>query len=239
VLPGIAAMKAIILAAGRGERMRPLTDTVPKALLRAGGRCLIEWQIVRLVKAGFRELVINVCHLGEQIESALGCGARLGARIEFSREPVALETAGGIAQALTRMDGQPFIAVNADIYCEYDYARLHDALAALARPQPRASAHLVLVDNPPHHPQGDFALAAGAVSAAGSERLTFSGIGAYRPDLFAGIRPGERCALGPMLHRLAHAGALRGEHYAGPWMDIGTPERLRELQDLLAGRPHE
>ena len=229
-------MTAIILAAGRGERMRPLSDAVPKALLPAGGRPLIEWQIARLVKAGFRDLVINVCHLGEQIEGELGNGKRFGARIVFSREPVALETAGGIAQALTQMDNAPFIAVNADIYCEYDYARLHAAMDALGRSQTRASAHLVLVDNPPHHPQGDFTLAAdGVVRGNGSGRLTFSGIGAYRPELFAGIGPGERCALGPMLHRLAHAGALCGEHYAGRWMDIGTPQRLQELQALLDG----
>ena len=227
-------MTAIILAAGRGERMRPLSDAVPKARLPAGGKPLIEWQIARLVKAGFRDLVINVCHLGEQIEAVLGCGKRFGAHIVYSREPVALETAGGIAQALTRMDKVPFIAVNADVYCEYDYARLHAVLDSLGRAQMRASAHLVLVDNPPHHPHGDFALATdGAVHGNGSGKLTFSGIGAYRPELFAGIGPGERCALGPMLHRLARAGALRGEHYAGRWMDIGAPERLQELQALL------
>ena len=232
-------MTAIILAAGRGERMRPLSDAVPKALLPAGGRSLIEWQIVRLVEGGFRELVINVCHLGEQIEAALACGKRFGARIVFSRETVALETAGGIAQALTQTDGAPFIAVNADVYCEYDYARLHAVLALLARAQTQADAHLVLVDNPPHHAQGDFALAAdGALQENGGARLTFSGIGAYRPALFAGITPGERRALGPMLHRLARDGRLRGEHYAGRWMDVGTPERLQQLQELLA-RPRE
>ena len=226
---------AIILAAGRGERMRPMTDATPKALLRAGGRSLIEWQIVRLVDAGFRDLVINVCHLGEQIEAALGCGQQLGARIAYSREPVALETAGGIAQALARMGDAPFIAVNADIYCEYDYGRLHAVLAALDRSQTASIAHLVLVANPPHHPHGDFALAPDAVVREnGDDRLTFSGIGAYRPQLFADITPGQRCALGPMLHRLARDGALHGEHYAGRWMDVGTPQRLQHLQHLLA-----
>ena len=228
------ATKAIVLAAGRGERMRPLSDTVPKALLSAGGRSLIEWQIARLADAGFRELVINVCHLGEQIEAALGSGARFGARIEYSRELVALETAGGIAQALARMGDAPFIAVNADVYCEYDYARLREVLVSLGSASTPESAYLVLVDNPPHHPQGDFALAAdGSVGENGSTRLTFSGIGAYRPRLFADIEPGSRCPLGPMLHRLAREGALRGERYAGCWMDIGTPERLRQLHDLL------
>jgi len=230
--------KAIILAAGRGERMRPLSDATPKALLRAGGRSLIEWQIARLVDAGFRDLVVNVCHLGEQIEAALRCGQQLGARIEYSREQVALETAGGIAQALTRMGASPFIAVNADVYCEYDYKRLHAVLAALGDSQTQSVAHLVLVANPPHHAQGDFALAPdGAVRESGGGRLTFSGIGAYRPQLFADIEPGQRRALGPMLDRLACDGALRGEYYAGPWMDVGTPQRLHDLQALLASRP--
>lgn len=231
-------MKAIILAAGRAERMRPLSDTTPKALLRAGGRSLIEWQIVRLVQAGFRDLVINVCHLGEQIEAALRCGEQFGARIAYSRETVALETAGGIAQALAKIGAAPFVAVNADIYCEYDYARLHRVLAALENAQTPSLAHLVLVANPPHHREGDFALSAdAAVRENGADRLTFSGIGAYRPELFAGIGPGERRALGPMLRRLARDGALRGEYYAGRWMDVGTPQRLEELQKLLAG-PH-
>ena len=227
-------MKTIVLAAGRGERMRPLTDTVPKALLSAGGRSLIEWQITRLVNAGFRDLVINVCHLGAQIEAALGDGARLGARIEYSREPVALETAGGIAHALEMLGGAPFLAVNADIYCEFDYMRLQPILAELACAQTSSSAHLVLVDNPAHHPQGDFALGHdGRLRATHGARLTFSGIGAYRPQLFEGIMPGERCALGALLHRLLDSGELRGEYYAGPWMDIGTPDRLKQLQALL------
>ena len=228
-------MKAIVLAAGRAERMRPLSDTTPKALLRAGGRSLIEWQIARLVQAGFRDLVINVCHLGEQIEAALGSGDPFGARIAYSREIVALETAGGIAQALDRIGNAPFIAINADIYCEYDYARLRPVLAALENPQTPCLAHLVLVDNPSHHPEGDFALADdAAVRENGARRLTFSGIGAYRPALFAGIGAGERRALGPMLHRLARDGALRGEYFAGRWMDVGTPQRLEALQNLLA-----
>lgn len=214
--------------------MRPLTDEVPKALLRAGGRSLIEWQIIRLASAGFRDLIVNVSHLGGQIEAALGSGDRLGARIEYSREPVALETAGGIAQALAKLGAAPFAAVNADIYCEYDYARLRGPLAALADSRARAGAHLVLVDSPPHHPQGDFALGPdGFVRQAGSNRLTFSGIGVYRPQLFAAIMPGERRALGPLLHELASADALSGEYYAGPWMDVGTPERLQLLRRRL------
>ena len=229
-------MKAIILAAGRAERMRPLSDSTPKALLRAGGRSLIEWQIIRLVQAGFRDLVINVCHLAEQIEAALQSGEQFGARIAYSRETVALETAGGIAQALARIGSAPFVAVNADVYCEYDYARLRSAVAALENARTSWRAHLVLVDNPSHHREGDFALAAnGLISEEGASRWTFSGIGVYRPELFADIGPGERRALGPMLHRLARDGALHGEYYAGCWMDVGTPQRLEALRELLAG----
>jgi MurNAc alpha-1-phosphate uridylyltransferase len=227
-------MKAIILAAGRGERMRPLSDKTPKALLRAGGRSLIEWQIARLVAADFRHLVVNVCHLGEQIEAAVGDGTRFGAQIEYSRELSALETAGGIAQALAQLGRAPFLAVNADIYCEFDYARLRPVLATLEAAPRSALAHLVLVDNPAHHPQGDFALAAnGQVTAGIGARLTFSGIGAYRSELFEQIVPGSRCALAPLLCGLLAGGRLRAEYYAGPWMDIGTPQRLAQLQSAF------
>ncbi len=232
-------MKALVLAAGRGERMRPLTDKVPKALLRAGGRSLIEWQIERLVHAGFPDLVINVSHLGERIEAQLRDGTHLGARIEYSRELTALETAGGIAQALAKLGSAPFLAVNADIYCEYDFTRLRPVLHALACARTPWDAHLVLVNNPAHHPEGDFCLAPdGTLRESAGTCLTFSGIGAYRRQLFDGIVPGERRALGPLLHQCLFTGQLRGEHYAGPWMDIGTPERLRQLRDLL-GADHE
>jgi N-acetyl-alpha-D-muramate 1-phosphate uridylyltransferase len=227
------AIKAIVLAAGRGERMRPLTDRVPKPLLRAGGRSLIEWQISRLTQAGIREIVVNVSHLGEQIMAALSDGARLGAKIEYSVEPIALETAGGIALALTKLDPGPFIAVNADIYCEFDLARLSRAVNLL-RCDPTLWAHLVLVHNPDHHPDGDFALGhAGRLVPKGSSQLTFSGIGVYRPELFAAVVPGERKALGPMLHTAIEQNRVAGERYDGLWMDIGTPERLRKLRAVL------
>ncbi len=214
--------------------MRPLTDTVPKALLRAGGRSLIEWQIERLRRAGFRDLVINVCHLGEQIEAQLRDGTHLGVRIAYSREPIALETAGGIAQALKQLGGASFLAVNADVYCEYDFARLRPVLEALACPQTLWSAYLVLVDNPAHNPHGDFYLAPdGTLHESSGTCYTFSGIGAYRPELFAEITPGERRALGPLLHQHVSTGRLRAELYSGPWIDIGTPERLQRLRDYV------
>src|SRR5262245_25263011 len=167
-------MKAMILAAGRGERMRPLTDRLPKAMLEAGGRPLVARLIERLARAGFTELVINVSHLGETIERGLGDGAALGVRIAYSREASALETGGGIAYALPLLGDAPFVAANCDVYCDFDFGRLRAAGDALARGG--AAAHLVLVDNPPHHPAGDFCLEGGRVSAAGHERLTFSGI---------------------------------------------------------------
>ncbi len=230
-------MKAIVLAAGRGERMRPLTDRIPKPLLQAGGRSLIEWQILRLVAAGVRDVVVNVAHLGDQIMAKLGDGRELGARIAYSPEATALETAGGIAAALPLLGEGPFIALNADIYCEFDLASLASVAKRLQNAAAPDCVHLVLVDNPGHHAQGDFALdAAGRVQGAGDSRLTFSGIGLYQPPFFAQIRRGERRPLGPLLHQAAEQGRVSGEHYRGLWMDIGTPERLACLQTLLSAR---
>jgi MurNAc alpha-1-phosphate uridylyltransferase len=219
-------MKAMILAAGRGERMRPLTDHTPKALLKAGGRALIEYRIESLVAAGFRELVINHAHLGAQIEAHLGNGERYGVRITWSREPdAALETGGGIFQALAWLDGEQFLVVNADIWTDYPFARLAGPIAGLA--------HLVLVDNPPQHPQGDFVLRDSRVQAEGTPCLTFSGIGVYRRDLFRDCRPG-RFPLAPLLRHAMESGQVSGEHYTGAWRDIGTPERLNELDRALS-----
>jgi len=221
-------MKAMILAAGRGERMRPLTDHTPKALLKAGGRALIEYRIESLAAAGFRELVINHAHLGAQIEAHLGNGERYGVRITWSREPdAALETGGGIFQALAWLDGEQFLVVNADIWTDYPFARLAAPIAGLA--------HLVLVDNPPQHPQGDFVLRDSRVQAEGTPRLTFSGIGVYHRDLFRGCRPG-RFPLAPLLRHAMESGQVSGEHYTGAWRDIGTPERLAELDRALSAR---
>ena len=231
-------MKAIVLAAGRGERMRPLTDRTPKPLLCAGGRTLIEWQVIRLACSGVLDVVVNVSHLGSQIVDLLGDGSRLGVRIRYSHEREALETAGGIALALPMLGESPFLAVNADIYCEFDYAALMPVAHAMRRGQARSWAHLVLVNNPEHHPEGDFALGPdGTLRPAGATRLTFSGIGVYRPELFAGIVPGSRKALGPLLYEAIDHERVCGEHYEGIWMDIGTPLRLRQLQARLGDGP--
>lgn len=218
--------------------MRPLTDRVPKPLLEAGGRSLIEWQIRRLAAAGIRELAVNVSHLGEQIVAALGDGHGLGVRLSYSREPVALETAGGVALALTLLGDGCFVATNADVYCEFDFSRLAEVARGMAStPHGGPLAHLVLVPNPEHHPGGDFALtASGRVTRACGGRLTFSGIGVYRPEFFAAVVPGERKALGPMLHEAVERGEVTGERFDGLWMDVGTPERLECLRALLHDR---
>ena len=223
-------MRAMILAAGRGERMRPLTDRTPKPLLQAGGKALIVRQIERLRDAGIRRLVINVAWQAERIERALGDGAGLGVEIRYSREPEgALETAGGIRRALPLLGDDPFIVISSDIHCDFPIGRL------VGR-RPAGHAHLVLVDNPAHHATGDFALSGGQVVTGGSPRLTYSGIGLFRAEMFAGLTPGFR-ALRPVLEASIAAGRVSGEHYAGTWLDVGTPERLAELDRMLARRP--
>ncbi len=218
-------MMAMILAAGRGERMRPLTDHTPKPLLKVAGKTLIEHRIESLAAAGFRDLVINHAHLGEQIEAYLGSGERYGVRITWSREPdAALETGGGIFQALPMLEGDVFLVVNADVWTDYPFARLATPVSITAA----SLAHLVLVDNPPEHPQGDFVLRDTRVLVEGAPRLTFSGIGVYHRDLFVGCQPG-RFALAPLLRSAMQQGRVSGEHYTGVWRDIGTPERLNEL----------
>jgi MurNAc alpha-1-phosphate uridylyltransferase len=223
-------MKAMILAAGRGERMRPLTDATPKPLLSAGGKPLVVWTIEALARSGFREIVINVSHLGDRIVSALGEGARWGVRIRYSHEAEALETAGGIATALPLLGAVPFLVVNADIYTDFDFTKIADALGR----DESLLAHLVLVDNPAHHVDGDFALsAAGYVANKGSPRYTFSGIGVYHPVLFAGIDVGTKRQLSAVLRPQIDAGRVSGEHYTGGWWDIGTPQRLAALDRKL------
>jgi MurNAc alpha-1-phosphate uridylyltransferase len=223
-------MKAMILAAGRGERMRPLTDATPKSLLRAGGKPLIVWLIERLAGSGVRELVINHAHKGELIEKELGDGRAFGVSIRYSAEQRALETAGGIAKALPLLGPQPFIAVAADVYTDYDFARLAHVTGRVGL------AHLVLVANPEHNPRGDFALDGSKVSNAPAHRLTFSGIGLYRPELFAGLQAGATAKLAPLLREAIQAGAVSGELHRGQWRDIGTPARLAALdRDLAQG----
>lgn len=218
-------MRAMILAAGRGERMRPLTDHVPKPLLIVGGKPLIVWHLERLAYAGFKEIVINHAHLGSQIEAMLGNGAQWSVSIQYSPEKVALETAGGIANALDLLGAEPFVVVNGDIYTDFDFTGI-----AL---QPDKHAHLVLVDNPPQHPQGDFAIEAGTLKHAGEHMLTFSGIGVYHPDLFADIVKGQPAKLAPLLRQAIDHDRATAQHYQGVWHDIGTPERLKQLDESL------
>ncbi len=225
--------RAMILAAGRGERMRPLTDALPKPLLEVGGKPLIQWHIERLARAGFRDLVINHAHLGALVELALGDGSRFGVSIRYSPEGEALETAGGIANALELLGDEPFLVVNGDVFCDYDFAALVPSLDEMA--EKNLDAWLVLVDNPAHHPAGDFGLADGKVLDQGEHKLTFSGIGCYRPSLFAAIPRGDKAKLAPLLRQSMAQGRVGGEHFAGRWVDVGTPERLRELDAELKG----
>jgi MurNAc alpha-1-phosphate uridylyltransferase len=222
----------MVLAAGRGERMRPLTDREPKPLLRVGGRRLIEYHLERLAAGGFREIVINTAWLGDLIPAALGSGERYGLAITYSHErPEALETGGGIFQALPLLGSAPFLLVNGDVWTDLD-------LGALRRPPPEGSlAHLVLVPNPPHHSRGDFCLQQdqeqGWVSEGEGPRHTYSGIGIYRPEFFAGCSPGKFPLL-PLLRRAIAQRALSGELYEGRWYDIGTTERLASLDGELS-----
>jgi len=222
--------KAMILAAGLGERMRPLTDHTPKPLLEAGGKALIVWQIERLRAAGFTDLVINHAHLGQQIEDTLGDGAAFGVRIQYSREPEPMETAGGIANARDLLGEAPFLVTNGDVYAEFDYASVLSALADMTS-NPSHRAHLILVDNPPQHPGGDFSIIEGKVSP--QPKLTFSGIGCYRPELFADIVKGDKAKLAPLLKAAMDKGSVTGSHFRGRWEDVGTPARLASLDDEL------
>ena len=227
----------MIFAAGRGERMRPLTDTRPKPLLEVGGKPLIAWQIERLAQAGFETIVVNHAWLGHQIEQALGSGERYGVRLAYSAEDVALETAGGIAKALPLLetDGAPcvFAAVSGDVFSDFDYARLRESanrLASCAQP----GMHLVMVPNPAFHPRGDFGLdAAGRLSLDAPERYTFGNIGLYDTRMFRSLAPGVRCALSPYYREAIAAGHASGELYEGLWENVGTPEQLRALDDAL------
>lgn len=223
-------MKAMLLAAGRGERLRPLTDRVPKALVAVGGKPLIGWHLERLAAAGCREAVVNVSHLADQITDYAGDGGRFGLRIAYSREAAPLETAGGIAQALPLLGNAPFLLVNADIYCEIDFR------AFLAGRLGAALAHLVLVPNPPHRAQGDFSLTRGAVGNDGTPRYTYAGIALMSPRLVDPVKRGEKAPLAPLLRAGADAGRISGELFGGLWQDVGTLERLAELETQLASR---
>ena len=227
----------MILAAGRGERMRPLTDTIPKPLLKVGEKMLIEYHLENLAHAGFTEIVINHAYLGEMIERALANGQRFGVNINYSHEPLVLETAGGIANALPLLTNkyrdQPFLVVNADIFCEIDFALMLPILQHMQTNATKNLAYLVLVDNPVHHPKGDFALDAGQIKLDGSKRLTFSGIGIYHPKFFCDVKPNVPTKLAPILHQAIYKKMVKGNYYSGVWIDVGTPERLDLLNKQL------
>ena len=224
----------MILAAGRGERMRPLTDSIPKPLLLLGGKSLIAWHLEALARVGFTEVVINLSWQGQALRAALGDGRQFGLRIQFSDEgATALETGGGIFRALPLLGTDPFVVVNGDVWSDFDHAQWVANARDLAT---TTHAHLVLVPNPPQHPQGDFALVRGAIQFDKPQRFTFSGMGLYRPAFFFGCQDGKFPLL-PLLRRAAEANALRGQIYQGAWHDIGTPQRLQELdRALLAGQ---
>ncbi|MGH8678652.1 MAG: N-acetylmuramate alpha-1-phosphate uridylyltransferase MurU [Burkholderiales bacterium] len=227
-------MVAMVLAAGRGERMRPLTDRTPKALLAAGGKPLIFWQLEKLSAAGFTKVVVNHAHLGDMIESAVGDGRRWNIDIAFAAEAQPLETAGGIANALPLLGTETFAVVNADVYCEFDMHQLARRIDMLAS-DPLHRAHLILVDNPAHHPHGDFGLDGDRVVADAASKFTFSGLGVYRREIFANVVPGAKQALGPLLSTEMANSRVSGEYYGGLWLDVGTPQRLAFLDRLLSG----
>lgn len=219
-------MRAMILAAGRGERMRPLTDTTPKPLLKIDGKGLIVWHIERLANNGFQEIVINIAHLGEQIPSTLGDGSRWGVKLLYSDEQEcgALETAGGIKKALPLLGDEPFLVVNGDVFCDYEF----DPSFALAG----KLAHLVLVPNPPHNPSGDFGLENSLVLNHSSELWTFSGIAYYNPKIFDKVKL-KKSPLAPLLRELIEEQKVSGEIFRGLFKDIGTPQRLEEINEIL------
>ena len=224
-------MKAMLLAAGRGERMRPLTDHTPKPLLLAGGKPLIAWHLEALVRAGVHEVIVNLSWLGQQIRDALGDGRNFGLQIRYSEEGRApLETGGGIFKALPMLGAAPFLVVNGDTFTDVDLSSLQLSAAADAR--------LVLVSNPPQHPEGDFVLDGHTIVAGAGARLTYSGIGIFSPSLFAGCTAGKFPLL-PVLEQAIAAGRLQGQRHTGQWLDIGTPERLAALNRKLAQAHHQ
>ncbi len=228
-------MRALVLAAGRGERMRPLTDATPKPLLAAGGRPLIEWQVAALVRAGLRDLVVNTAHLAPQFPAVLGDGARLGARIAYSQEGLhaddALETLGGIVRALPLLGEAPFVVASGDIVTTFPYRHLVAAAQRIGAGE--IDAHLVLVDNPPYHPGGDMGLAGGRATRE-PPLLTYANVGVFAPRLFAGL-PAGRARLFPWLYRFVAAGRVGAEHWPGAWANVGTPAELAALERELPG----
>jgi len=223
-------MQAMILAAGRGERMRPLTDRLPKPMLAVGGKPLIVWHLERLAAAGIRDIVINHAWLGHEIENALGDGSAYGVRIRYSPESTALETAGGIAQALPLLGDAPFLVMNGDVWCDWN----PDAASALAASLPDGGAWMLMVDNPVQHPNGDFHLASdGRLHAQGEPRLTYAGIAVYHPSLFKTVPRGTAMPMLPLFRQAMADGLAQGAHHTGRWTDVGTPQRLADLDAEL------
>ena len=223
-------MKAMVLAAGRGERLRPLTDRLPKPLVEVGGKPLLAWHLARLAAGGVRQVVINVSHLGQQIVDYVRDGSPFDLQVEYSREAEPLETAGGIAQALPLLGNAPFLLVNGDIYCEADFASL------LQIDLRQRLAHLVLVGNPPHHLQGDFSLDGGLIGNEGTPRYTYAGVAVMSPQLVQAVKRGDKAPLAPLLRSAARERRLSGELFGGLWQDVGTLERLADLEAQLAKR---
>lgn len=223
-------MQAMILAAGRGERMRPLTDRLPKPMLAVGGKPLIVWHLERLAAAGIRDVVINHAWLGHEIENALGDGSAYGVRIRYSPESTALETAGGIAQALPLLGDAPFLVMNGDVWCDWNPA----AAPARAGGLPDGGAWMLMVDNPVQHPNGDFHLASdGRLHAQGEPRLTYAGIAVYHPSLFKTVPRGTAMPMLPLFRQAMADGLAQGAHHTGRWTDVGTPQRLADLDAEL------
>ncbi|HHJ36302.1 MAG TPA: nucleotidyltransferase family protein [Gammaproteobacteria bacterium] len=218
-------MRAMILAAGRGERLRPLTDTTPKPLIKVAGKTLIEYHLNNLAKAGFKEIIINTAWLAEKIHKELEDGSKYSVSIQYSDEGEALETAGGIIRALPLLGEGPFLVINGDIWCDYDFTKLPELA-------PDIQAHLILVDNPEHNPEGDFSIQDGQIKNTANTLYTFSGIGLYRRTFFAEQGSGP-ASLAPIIRKKCDNDLVSGEHYSGIWTDVGTLERLKELENQL------
>ncbi len=223
-------MNVMILAAGRGERLRPLTDSAPKPLVEVGGETLLGRHLARLARAGFERVVINVSHLAEKIIARFGDGAQTGLRIDWSREAEPLETAGGIAQARVLLGEEPFLLVNADIWCDFDFSRLRNLQLG------SRLAHLVLVPNSPYHAAGDFTLERGVIGNGPAARYTYAGISVLSPRLVDDVTAGRKAQLAPLWRAAAERGEITGELYEGQWSDVGTPQRLAELKARLDRR---
>ena len=226
-------MKAMILAAGRGERMRPLSDSVPKPLLEVGGKPLVVWQIERLVAAGFTDLIVNVAHHAEMIVERLGEGSAFGCSIRYSREPEPLEVAGGIATARPLLGPGVALIVSSDLYTEYPYRKLGERASSMAAAATPPHAHMVMVPNPPYHAEGDFGLASGKLSLDGADRSTYGNVGLYRMELFAELPPGKRLQILPLYRDWIARGWVSGELYTGPWANVGTAHELARLDREL------